>query len=69
LLEGSHTVRASAQVRKELRHHIAYLESRITEIDDDIAKTVRRSCDLTSGGRTGPGSAVLDAAEERNEID
>jgi len=30
-------------VRKELRQHIAYLEGRITQIDDDIDKTVRRS--------------------------
>ena len=35
--------RASAQVRKEVRQHIAYLEGRITQIDDDIDKTVRRS--------------------------
>ena len=35
--------RASAQVGKELRKHIAYLEDRITQIDDDIDKTVRRS--------------------------
>ena len=35
--------RSSAQVRKELRQHIAYLEGRITQIDDDIDKTVRRS--------------------------
>jgi transposase len=33
--------RSSAQVRKELRQHIAYLEGRITQIDDDIDKTVR----------------------------
>ena len=35
--------RSSAQVRKELRQHIAYLEGRITQIDDDIGQTVRRS--------------------------
>lgn len=35
--------RASAQVRKELRHHISYLEGRLTEIENDIDKTVRRS--------------------------
>ena len=35
--------RTSAQVGKELRQHIAYLERRITQIDDDIDKTVRRS--------------------------
>lgn len=35
--------RASAAVRKELRHHIAYLKGRIKEIEDDIDKTVRRS--------------------------
>ncbi len=35
--------RASAQVGKELRRHIAYLEGRITQADDEIDKTVRRS--------------------------
>ena len=35
--------RASAQIRKELRHHIAYLEGRINEADEDIDKTVRQS--------------------------
>lgn len=35
--------RASAPVRKELRHHIAYLEGRIKQSEDDIDKTVRRS--------------------------
>ena len=35
--------RAGAQVRKELRQHIVYLEGRIAQIDDDIDKTVGRS--------------------------
>src|SRR5271163_3384442 len=35
--------RASGPMRKELRHHIAYLEGRIKELEEDIDKTVRRS--------------------------
>jgi transposase len=35
--------RASGAMRKELRHHIAYLEGRIKELEQDIDKTVRRS--------------------------
>jgi transposase len=35
--------RASAAMRKELRHHIAYLEGRIKDLEADIDKTVRRS--------------------------
>jgi transposase len=35
--------RASGTMRKELRHHISYLEGRIKEIEADIDKTVRRS--------------------------
>ena len=35
--------RASGTMRKELRHHIAYLEGRIKELEQDIDKTVRRS--------------------------
>jgi transposase len=35
--------RASAQVRKELRHHISYLEGRLKDIEEEIDKTVRRS--------------------------
>jgi len=35
--------RASAAVRKELRHHISYLEGRLKELEDDIDKLVRRS--------------------------
>jgi transposase len=35
--------RASGAVGKELRHHITYLSSRITQLDADIDKTVRRS--------------------------
>ena len=43
MAEQQRLQRASAQVGKELRQHIAYLEGRITQIDDDIDKTVRRS--------------------------
>jgi transposase len=35
--------RASGTMRKELRHHIAYLEGRLKEIEKDIDQTVRRS--------------------------
>jgi transposase len=35
--------RALASMRKPLRHHIAYLEGRIKELEDEIDKTVRRS--------------------------
>ena len=35
--------RASGTMRKELRHHIAYLEGRIKEVEQDLDKTVRRS--------------------------
>lgn len=35
--------RASGAMRKELRHHIAYLEGRLKEIEADVDKTVRRS--------------------------
>ena len=35
--------RASAPVRKELRHHISYLEGRIKDSEEEIDKTVRRS--------------------------
>jgi transposase len=35
--------RASGKMRKELRHHIAYLEGRIKQLEEDIDKTVRRS--------------------------
>lgn len=35
--------RAAATLRKELRHHIAYLEGRIKDLEADIDKTVRRS--------------------------
>jgi transposase len=35
--------RASGTMRKELRHHIGYLEGRIKELEQDIDKTVRRS--------------------------
>ena len=35
--------RASGPMRKELRHHIAYLEGRIKELERDIDKIVRRS--------------------------
>ena len=35
--------RASGTMRKELRHHIAYLEGRIKDVEGDIDKTVRRS--------------------------
>jgi transposase len=35
--------RASGTMRKELRHHIAYLEGRLKEIEADVNKTVRRS--------------------------
>lgn len=37
--------RASAQLHKEVRHHIAYLKGRIKEVEDDIDKTVRRSAE------------------------
>jgi transposase len=35
--------RASGTMRKKLRHHVAYLEGRIKELEQDIDKTVRRS--------------------------
>ena len=35
--------RASGPLRKELRHHIAYLEGRIKDLEGDIDQTVRRS--------------------------
>ena len=35
--------RASGAMRKELRHHIAYLEGRVKDVEEDIDKTVRRS--------------------------
>jgi transposase len=35
--------RGSGTMRKELRHHIAYLEGRIKDVEADIDKTVRRS--------------------------
>jgi transposase len=35
--------RALASIRKPLRHHIAYLEGRIKELEQDIDRTVRRS--------------------------
>jgi transposase len=35
--------RALGSLRKELRHHIAYLEGRIKDLEGDIDKTVRRS--------------------------
>src|SRR5712671_4640982 len=35
--------RASGPMRKDLRHHIAYLEGRIKDSEADIDKTVRRS--------------------------
>ncbi len=35
--------RAAGTMRKELRHHIAYLEGRLKELEQDIDKTVRRS--------------------------
>jgi transposase len=41
--EGQRLKRASAAVRKELRHHISYLEGRLKELEDDIDKLVRRS--------------------------
>src|SRR5260370_710374 len=34
---------ALGPVRKELRHHIGYLEGRLKQIAEDIDKTVRRS--------------------------
>jgi len=41
--EKQRLTRASGTMRKELRHHIAYLEGRIKELEQDIDKTVRRS--------------------------
>jgi transposase len=41
--EAHRLSRACASVRKELRHHISYLEGRLKEIEADIDKTVRRS--------------------------
>ncbi len=41
--EKQRLARASNAMRKELRHHIAYLEGRIKEAEEDIDKTVRRS--------------------------
>jgi transposase len=35
--------RALGSIRKPLRHHIAYLEGRIKELEQDIDRTVRRS--------------------------
>ena len=41
--EKHRLTRASGTMRKELRHHIAYLEGRIKDSEEDIDKTVRRS--------------------------
>ena len=41
--EKHRLARASGTMRKELRHHIAYLEGRLKEIEEEIDKTVRRS--------------------------
>ena len=41
--EKQRLTRAAGSMRKELRHHIAYLEGRIKEAEADIDKTVRRS--------------------------
>jgi transposase len=41
--EKQRLARASGSMRKELRHHIAYLEGRMKELEEDIDKTVRRS--------------------------
>ncbi len=41
--EKHRLTRALGVLRKELRHHIAYLEGRITDLEQDIDKTVRRS--------------------------
>ncbi len=41
--EKQRLTRASGTMRKELRHHIAYLEGSIKEIEEDLDKTVRRS--------------------------
>ncbi len=41
--EKQRLTRASGTMRKELRHHIAYLEGRIKEIEAGVDKTVRRS--------------------------
>jgi transposase len=35
--------RVSGTMRKELRHHIAYLEGRLKQVEEDVDKTVRRS--------------------------
>ena len=41
--EKQRLARAAGTMRKELRHHIAYLEGRIKQIEEEIDKTVRRS--------------------------
>ena len=40
--EKQRLARDAGTMRKELRHHIAYLEGRIKQIEEDIDKTVRR---------------------------
>lgn len=41
--ERHRLTRALASLRKPLRHHIAYLDGRIKELEQDIDRTVRRS--------------------------
>jgi transposase len=41
--EKQRLARAGGAMGKELRHHIAYLEGRIKQLEQDIDKTVRRS--------------------------
>jgi transposase len=41
--EKQRLTRVSGTMRKELRHHIAYLEGRIKDLEQGIDKTVRRS--------------------------
>ena len=35
--------RATASLRKEIRHHISYLKGRIKDLEEDLDQTVRRS--------------------------
>ena len=41
--EKQRLARAAGPMRKELRHHLAYLEGHIKQIEEEIDKTVRRS--------------------------
>lgn len=41
--EKHRLTRAAASLRKQLRHHIAYLEGRLKDLEQDIDQTVRRS--------------------------